>query len=83
MASLGVLQPKLYRVFSIFYLQLTRFKRVIDEDKPPLFLIREAYSYAVNEKYENDPVLQDCYSATHCHQVALEEYERYFGSGGD
>ncbi len=68
-------------VFNILF-TVDVFKRVIDEDKPPLFLIREAYDYAVNEKYENDSDLQARYSETHCHQVALDEYERYFGSGG-
>ncbi len=64
-------------IFNILF-TVDVFKCVIDEDKPPLFLIREAYDYAVNEKYENDSVLQSRYSKRHCHQVALEEYARYF-----
>lgn len=66
-------------IFNILF-TVDVFKRVIDEDKPPLFLIREAYDYAVNEKFENDVNLQNRYSESHCHQVAAEEYERYFGT---
>ena len=68
-------------VFNILF-TVDVFKRVIDEDKPPLFLIREAYDFAVNEKYETDSVLQDRYSKNHCHQVASEEYRRYFRNDG-
>lgn len=56
------------------------FKRVIDDDKPPLFLIREAYDYAVNERYESDHDLQTRYSKNFCHQIAKSEFERYFGN---
>lgn len=53
------------------------FKQVIDEDKPPLLLIREVYAYAVNERFENDPELQVRYSQERCHKIAEEEYRRY------
>lgn len=65
-------------IFNILF-TVDVFKRVINEDKPPLFLIREAYDYAVNEKYENDRVLQTRYSKAYCHQIATEEYKHYFG----
>lgn len=53
------------------------FKQVIDEDKPPLLLIREVYAYAVNERFENDPELQTRYSHERCHEISEEEYRRY------
>lgn len=54
------------------------FKRVVDDDKPPLFLIREAYDFAVNEKYEYDSEIQNRYSKNYCHKILKEEYARYY-----
>jgi hypothetical protein len=63
-------------IFNILF-TVDVFKRVIEEDKPPLFLVREAYDYAVNEKYEFDTDLQQRYSKNHCLETAREEYEKY------
>lgn len=63
-------------VFNILF-TVDVFKRVIDDDKPPLFLVREVYDYAVNEKYENDRDLQARYSPSSCHQVAADEHARH------
>lgn len=64
-------------VFNILF-TVDVFKQVIDDEKAPLFLIREAYDYAINEKYEHDVELQHRYGKEYCHQVAYGEFCRYF-----
>lgn len=53
------------------------FKKVIDDEKPPLFLVKEVFGYAVNERYRHDRGLQTRYSKANCHQIAEEEHGRY------
>lgn len=53
------------------------FRQVIFEEKPPLFLIKEALGFATNERYRVDPQLQHRYSMKNCHQIAREEYDNH------
>lgn len=72
----SVFNKTLQGVFNILF-TVDVFKKIIDEDKPPLLLIREVYAYAVNEMYSSDTELQSRYSKERCHKIAKEEYSRY------
>ena len=53
------------------------FKRVLEEDIPPLLLMREAYTHAINEDYENDPGLRKRYGRKECQEIAKQQYDMY------
>lgn len=53
------------------------FGKIIADNKPPLFLVKEAFGFAINERYRHDRALQTRYSKANCHLVAESEFNSY------
>jgi hypothetical protein len=51
------------------------FGKIITEEKPPLFFVKEVLGFATNERYRYDKKLQSRYSKKTCNKIAKEEFD--------